>query len=88
MDLKHVVYDRSDEFQLNADYFPTVAARFESELLPHSVDAIIQAEAVEEDYREEEAELTNALFGRQEDMVSQLEAKLGIQTLQKTPPEK
>lgn len=47
--------------ELHPDCLRRITAAFEAELLSHSVDEIIRAEAVEEGYREEQANLISAI---------------------------
>ena len=60
--LKNVAVDINDyHFQLHPDYPPIMAAEFEAEFISSSADDIIQAEAVEDGYREEQVRLIRAL---------------------------
>lgn len=60
--LRKVVVNIDDsDHQLDADYLPIITAKFEGELLSHSVEDIIQAETLEEGYRKEQWELTGEL---------------------------
>ena len=66
--LKNVNVDINDfNFQIHPDYLPVMAAEFKAELLSHSVDEIIQAEAVEDGYREEQVRLIRALVDNPQD---------------------